>query len=206
MIVASVLRSGGEYGPEHVAALARDVRRHLPGVRFVCFSDVPVPCERVALASDWPGWWAKMEVFGPALPGRVLYLDLDTVVRGSLADLAAVKDLTLLRDFYRPRGLGSGLMMLPAAARDQAYRAFIRAPEHFMARHRKGGDQAFLERLWLRTAHRWQDRCPGQVASYKADCRRGVPPRARVVCFHGQPRPWATELWRPADADTDLAA
>jgi hypothetical protein len=51
-------------------------------------------------------------------------------------------------------------------------------------------------------AARWQDVLPGQVVSYKIhvqlDPKKGkhignglVPAGTRVVCFHGQPRPWA---------------
>jgi hypothetical protein len=41
---------------------------------------------------------------------------------------------------------------------------------------------------------RWQELVPDQVFSYKAHIRdRAVPPSARVVCFHGKPRPWEVE-------------
>jgi hypothetical protein len=58
MRVACVLRSGGEYTAAHVERLRAGVARHLPGVGFVCLSDVPVDCERVELEHGWPGWWA----------------------------------------------------------------------------------------------------------------------------------------------------
>ena len=51
--VALVLRSGGEYRPEHVRALVAQIERHLPGVGVVCLSDVDVPCERVPLKYGW---------------------------------------------------------------------------------------------------------------------------------------------------------
>ena len=74
LTVACVLRSGGAYGPQHVAGLQAQVAHWLPRASFVCLSDVPVPCERIALQSAWPGWWAKMELFRH-LTGRTLYLD-----------------------------------------------------------------------------------------------------------------------------------
>ena len=46
----------------------------------------------IAIAHDprLPGWWAKLRLFDPSLGvrGRILYLDLDTLVVGSLAALA----------------------------------------------------------------------------------------------------------------------
>nr|WP_145924153.1 hypothetical protein [Halomonas elongata] len=38
------------------------------------------------LAHGWPGWWSKLELFRPH-GGDLLYLDLDTVVRGDLQPL-----------------------------------------------------------------------------------------------------------------------
>ena len=53
------------------------------------------------------------------------------------------------------------------------------------------GDMAVFEQFYRNTADRWQDVVPGQVVSYKVHCAKGVPPGARIICFHGQPRPWA---------------
>jgi hypothetical protein len=43
------------------------------------------------LHNGWPGWWAKMELFDPTLQleGRILYLDLDCVITGSLDDIVS---------------------------------------------------------------------------------------------------------------------
>lgn len=188
-----VLRSGGEYGPAHVARLAAQVRAHLAGVPFRCISDVAVPCARIPMRYGWPGWWSKMELFAPENRGDgILYLDLDTSVIGSLRDLAGIDRLTMLRDFYRPKGLGSGVMYLPPDAAAVAWARWIRSPAEWQRRFRRGGDQAFLEVAFAdREVTRWQDALPGQVVSYKADVRkRGLQVGTRVVAFHGRPRPW----------------
>ena len=55
--------------------------------------------------------------------------------------------------------------------------------------------EAFLERFWINRARRWQADLPGHVLSYKADLRGGMAPlpsAARVVAYHGQPRPWTS--------------
>lgn len=183
-MIVLVWRSGGDYDLEYVERLVTS----LPGQRVVCLSDQPVPCERIPLAYGWPGWWSKMEVFRPDVPGDFLYMDLDTVVRGPIDDFLAVGCLTLLRDFYREWGLGSGLMFLPEADRAEIWREWIARPEHWMAVHQVGGDQEFLERYWLARAARWQAVLPGRVASYKAS-GKAERDAAAVVCFHGPPRP-----------------
>ena len=98
MTPVCVLRSGGDFRPEHAQRLARQVSG------LVCLSDVQVPgvATRV-LQHGWPGWWSKMEAFAPELEGDVLLIDLDTLVLRMPA-LPAVT--TVLPDFYRPELMG----------------------------------------------------------------------------------------------------
>lgn len=187
-----VLRSGGDYDLEYVERLRDGVARFLPGAPFLCLSDVPVPCDRRPLRTNWPGWWAKMEVFAPDLTGDILFMDLDTVICGDLAPLAGMGRLTVIEDWYNPGRVGSGLMYLPEACRPPIWEAFTRDPEGSMARHRRRGDQEFLWLFWATTAARWQSEMPGAILSYKydrLDPGRSIPEGASVVCFHGKPRP-----------------
>src|SRR5947209_20113122 len=56
LTIACVLRSGGPYNADWVTGLQGNVARFAPLHRFVCLSDVDVPCERVPLITGWPGW------------------------------------------------------------------------------------------------------------------------------------------------------
>ncbi|WP_454287087.1 hypothetical protein [Rhizobium arsenicireducens] len=199
--VFCVLRSGGDYRPEHVRRLQMQVKLHLGGAEFRCLSDVDVPdVQTLPLKHGWPGWWSKMEMFNPSIKGWMLYLDLDSSVIGDLGDIASVEGLTIMRDVYRPDGLQSSIMVLPQHVRHQVWRQWIERPAHWMHVYRRGGDQAFLERFWLDRANRFQDVLPGQIVSYKANIRKAtnsrengdgtIPEGARVVIFHGKPRPW----------------
>lgn len=204
MKVACVLRSGGEYNADHVASLRDQVAEYLPAADFVCFSDVDVPCERIPLEHDWPGWWAKMELFRPDIPGGLLYLDLDSRIVGDLSSIAARRRLTVLSDFYWPGKIQSSMMLVPQAAKAEIWQAFTTDPDRHMREcvtRERWGDQGFLGGFWQGKADRWQDVLPGQVVSYKVHVRRAmrpdkefgtgsVPDDARVVIFHGKPRPW----------------
>lgn len=182
-------RSGGDFTPDHVARLCAALDRYLPGVPLTCLTDRPneVQADRVVrLATDLPGWWAKMELFRPGLFREgVLYLDLDTVIVGPLDfmnDWAG--RTTCLSDFYRPLDVATGALLWTGDALSEAWRRFD--PVADMGRFRL--DHAM--RQWLQGAARVQDMWPGRFVSYKAHCRdRIVPPAARVVCFHGKPRP-----------------
>ena len=190
-----VLRSGGEYKPKHVQWLARQV----PGL--VCLSDVDVPgVPVVPMQHDFPGWWSKIELFSNAIPGDLLYFDLDTVVLGNIEALEAVGQTTMLSDFYRLNQPASGLMYIAQQDKQAVWNAWIKNPEAHMNRCRTTqhwGDQGFLRDVL--PCKRWQDLMPGAIVSFKVHCKSGVPAGAQVVCFHGQPRPWASnQSWVPS--------
>lgn len=205
--VVCVLRGGGEYTPAHVVALHEGVRRHWPKRLPLCFrvlTDTVVGrsgIQEERLRYGWPGWWSKMELFRPEFSEDFLYLDLDTVVVGDLTDILLTPQLTLLRDFYhrdmaaRWNWMGSGVMLLPRVVRGMVWDRWMANP----GRHIRGnrGDQDFLMTCWSTLlVQRWQDVLPGQVISYKVHVRpaNAVPPAARVVCYHGKPRPWQAPL------------
>lgn len=188
--ILTVLRGGGEYEPWHVDRLRQQCEAFAPGIPFRCMGDGD------GLRHDWPGWWAKIEAF--RAPGPVLYMDLDTTVCGDLfplLDAAQRHDFIALRDFNPTvRAMGSGLM---AWRGDLSWlcRKFEADPAGYMAAcntPRWFGDQGFVDR-YIGARDYWQSVTPGAVVSYKKHCRDGVPEGARVVCYHGKPRPWEVE-------------
>jgi len=92
---------GKAYTSYHVEALRGMVSRNLSIPHsFVCLHSPGAECqawpqhsiEAIPLrhADEWPGWWAKMELFDPETfqPGtRIMYLDLDTIICGSIDGL-----------------------------------------------------------------------------------------------------------------------
>lgn len=181
-----VLRSGGDFEPRHVQWLAKQV----PGL--ICLSDQNVAgVKTIPLQTDWPGWWAKMEAFGPSIEGDIWLIDLDTVV---LKMPPRPEVTTVLTDWNRPEsGIGSGFMYITAEDRERVWKAFNADPDRNMREHASLGDQGFLYEH-LRGAARWGD----NVRSYKIHCRGGLPEGTDVACFHGKPRPWQTVApWIP---------
>jgi hypothetical protein len=198
--IATVLRSGGEYLPEHVDRLRQQCVKWLPGAQFDCLSDLDG-----TLRHGWPGWWSKMEMFAPHNAAEpFLYMDLDTAIVGPLNDIAGRRELTALSDFYWPEKVQSSLMLVTPEAAETAWAAFTTDPARHMREcvtRQRWGDQGFLEGVWGRDVARWQEVAPGQAVSYKVHVRRAqdrrqdvgngtVPEGARAVVFHGKPRPW----------------
>lgn len=208
-MIVCVLRSGGEYKPCHVQWLERQV----PGL--IAITDVAVPGVRcIPMQHHWPGWWAKMNLFAPALSGGLLYFDLDTVIVGGVEKLRHQRQTILLRDFYWPDKLASGLMYLTEKDRRKVWREWTKNPSQHMQEFKQGGDGAFIASV-LKNSAVWQDTHPGEVISYKVHVRaRGsskwavgsgiIPAGARVVCFHGKPRPWdVSASWVPPLEDAN---
>lgn len=201
--IATVLRSGGPvYDERWVHALRAGVAEYLKAPhRFVCLSDVEVPgVETAPLAHDFPGWWAKIELFRPGVfEGPTLYMDLDTLPVGWLLDLTTYDGpLAMLSDFNRPRLAQSGVMAFrPGPVTEALWEDWIKRPGDHMSAYRGDGE-------WLHdhtNPDRLQDLFPGQIVSFKLHARGDAPGGARLVCGHGRPRfteqkaGWAHAMW-----------
>ena len=211
MDVICVLRSGGGYDAEWVRKLRDGVARNLTlPHRFRCLSDVEVPCERIPLIHDWPGWWAKIAMFAPGvITGPTLYLDLDTVITGPLDDIAKIGyPFAALRNFHQPDYIGSGVMWFRDAdsVPHRVYEKFARMPLAYIQHHERVkvgshlGDQAFIWDTLGGDIAFLTDEFKG-VYSYKYHCKSYLPDDARIVAFHGSPRlhevksPWIERNW-----------
>lgn len=186
------LKAGGDFRPEHVQWLARQV----PGL--VCITDETVEgVETRKPVMDLPGWWTKLNAFSPdVLKGDMLLIDLDTVI---LRMPEMPNRTTVLRDWNRPGKIGSGFIYVTEADRERVWNAFVADPKAHMRRHHAAGDQGFIGEQLPDAAH-WGD---DSVRSYKVHCRQGLPTGTDVVCFHGKPRPWAAnEPWVPKMTET----
>lgn len=225
--IACVLRTGGDFSAEDVRRLAEGVQQHMDEpYRFVCLTDDVVAVawqgtrwarnssnhlnlEAADLRTDWPGWWAKIEMFR-LIDDVVICFDLDTVIVGPLAPLVdavrRTQGLCMIRSFYQPTCLQSGILawcgdcrwplraFLPAQSGSSGW-SFVhnRAnPALKVGGRLFRGDGEWLADAATRCGHGatpLQD-VVGGLYSYKSDIRdRGLPDDAAVVCFHGRPRP-----------------
>jgi len=216
-LTVACLKWGSKYGVDYVNVLHGMVRRHLSlPHRFVCLTDDPagIDCETMPIVPNLPTWWGKLTLFGHPVPGRILYLDLDTVIVGSIDAFAAYDGpFCLIKPFYRDRGFASGVMSIGPEFGRPVWEKFARNPQAAIDSCRRyadppwnNGDQRWLE-LTVQRADYWQDVLPGQLVSYKVHCAAGPPAGARLVCFHGKPDPhevadpWVRENWRVAKRD-----
>ena len=232
MLIVTVLKEGPEYGAEQ----ARWIHRQLVDYDAACLTDLPrLPGIGIApLKRAWPSWWAKMELFDPRGPfgyEDLFYLDVDTLVLRDLAPLieaaSKVDDLVMLSDFYHgqfhPRRLASGVMWIPASAKERIWRYWIQEPQEHMRKTRvfgEHGDQGVIAAAASDGVKTWKELTPGSIMSYKRDfatpsmpgysLRRSrgngaISREAVLMCFHGNPRPWNVPFFRdPLQARDEL--
>lgn len=172
LTVALVCVPGGIYNQEHVYRLIEQVQDHLT-----------IPhCFYILASSDKPGWWAKVDLFEPGVfKDRVLYLDLDTTIVGSLDDIVNIDaSFAAIKDYQYPMTLNSSVMVWDAGAGDIIFNDFT--PE-VMKKYR--GDQN-----WIYNRIPAARRFPGDwCVSYRLTKGR-VPKDARIIIYHGSPKPW----------------
>jgi hypothetical protein len=159
------------------------------------------------------GCWPKLSIFKPGLfPGAeaVIFIDLDMMVLADIAPFAervkAMGGLHILREWnpfvynvlpvaWRPyRGAQSALFGFRPGEMDYVFETFCAAPEAELKRAHN--DQSYLS-VAARKIHHWpHDWC----VSFRRHCAwywplslvfsPTRPRRARIVVFHGKPRPW----------------
>ncbi len=192
--IVTVLRSGGDYQRIHVEKIRDMVERYVSEFEFICLTDSPTEEYDRPLKHDWPGWWAKMEIFN--IPGPVLFLDLDTIIVDNIdCIIKSLKDqpFVTLRDAFRGgSNIGSGIMSWSKNV-SYLYRAFAKDDKRFMRELR--GDQDFLQHAAKENTF-MQDYYSG-IVSFKADILNGWlynPPFHKIVFFHGTPRPWQQDV------------
>ena len=213
---------GEKYDAEYTNKLHRAVRRWLPeAAKFVCFTDdaegleAGVEARPLPVRDDWEGWWFKAYLFSreAQLSGRVLYLDLDTVIVGPLSPLLAYTGAfaTLAAAYFQAEegvadGFNSSAMLWDAGGGGLfASRASPLAPLHDAL-----SPSVFrcLMRWdhWVEMvapgAHVLQELFPGLFVDFRGDCKDGPPAGAAVVCFPRYPKPheasaeWIDANWR----------
>lgn len=171
---------------------------------FVCFTDDPEGLhpriQARPLPGDMTGWWNKLYLFKHGhfpKDTQIFFFDLDVAITGNISDILAYEgDFALIRDFYHPDRISNAVMSWKA---DNNY---IYDSWQYTEFSELGTDQTFMEKIFEgKKPDIFQEMFKGKVVSYKVDCQHGIPQHARIVCFHGLPRPheaggWVDRIWK----------
>ena len=183
MLEVACIKWGQKYSAEYVNILKRAVAMHLKTVHvFVCYTDCKdgLECASRPLPPGFKGWWNKLYLF--SLNKKVLLLDLDIVVVGSLDVLLAGAGFKCIKDPWA-KGFNSSVVLIMPGMSGVWDQFLIHRPDKKLH-----GDQD-----WLNIVPGFiPEFCfpDGLCASYKAEVKgRGLPQNCCIVYFHGEPKP-----------------
>lgn len=196
-------------GAQYVNILCDMIGRNLPDTvafDFVCLTDNPDglnPAIRtLPLPDGVKGWWNKLYMFKEGLfpdNKQIFYFDLDTCIVGNIAPLIAYRgELATLRDFYHPERVGPAIISWRSNSHAELWESFDRdvvTPQE----NDLTWINAYLAKYAI-TPVILQDVFKQEIVSYKVDAQHALPRKARIVCFHGLPRPhecagWVAKIW-----------
>ena len=215
------MKWGTRYGPHYANRLYGMTRRCLEGeFRFLCLTDDPVglrteietrPIPDLGLPEAAKRWaWPKLGVFHGSLDdleGECLFLDLDILILHSIDCLFefAPSRFCIIEDWVRPfrryvaprQGVGnSSVFRFTAGSMTGLVEDFAADRDAILGRYRN--EQRYLS-AWTGEAKSWW---PEEwIVSFKRHClppfamrafrEAKPPPEARIVVFHGNPKPGA---------------
>lgn len=206
------MKWGTKYGPEYVNRLFNMVSRNttLP-FAFICFTDdsrglLPQidarPLPQMDLPPDKERGWRKLSLFRKdvGLSGRILFLDLDTVIVDNIDAFFTMKGDFIFIRHWKPsktQGIGeTGVYRFEAGMFEYLYTYFMGHMDEVKASYRH--EQAYVGGVLGREGklNFWPSEW---MPSFKYGCMRPfpicffrepvLPKGAKMVVFHGNPTP-----------------
>lgn len=202
MITVVCMKIGTKYSAEYVNHLQAQVHSSTSvPYKFLCVTDDPlgVLADCAPPCTDLTGWWPKLSLFSQSAYGiedKLLFLDLDVIITGNLDSLLEYPSgFCIIQDFLKPGTYNSSVFLLRAGFLPHVWAKFrpVYIPDY------RGGDQQWIFEN-APGADYWP---PEWCVSYKLQAKTSVPLNARIVCFHGKPKPpdvltgsWVDKYWR----------
>lgn len=201
---------GKPYGLEYVFRLKRMVDRNINiDYDFVCMTDrimgkedhgihwKLIPERVLRWRRNLPKFYMYRD-FPEFRNRRILFFDLDTVIVGSILDFIKYKGrMCTVKPFNRrmvSKSTPGGVLAFEGGEMKWLWEAVEKDPLYWSRMSEGGKERLVLQELKKRDEKEWdyfQDLFPGQLVSYKRDLKNMelIPTNARVVVFHGTPRP-----------------
>ena len=161
---------------------------------FVCFSDRQIAgVKTLLLKGGYTGWWNKLQLFDGRIKGRIVYLDLDTLITSSIdwlmkytGTFAGIEDLGVANAHQQHlKGrLQSGVMAWRSEAMDWINFEFTMTQAAVMGKYR--GDGEYLNDI-VKQRDLLQHLYPKKIQSYKYEVYPQRLDGTSIICFHGRP-------------------
>ena len=206
------MKWGDKYGAEYVNRLYNMCKRNITlPFKFIAFTDKTDglgqnidarPLPEMDLPPDRERGWRKLSCFRDdiGLSGRILFLDLDTVIVSNIDDYFLIDGEFYVIEHWRPskkHGIGeTGVYRFEAGKNRDLYDYFMANMRKVKAEYRH--EQAYVTDV-LSKAGKLKFWPKKWMPSFKYNCMRPfplcyfmdpiLPPEAKMVVFHGNPTP-----------------
>lgn len=211
-----------EFGPQSVNVLRAMVdKNYKRDHKFICITDDPEGIDpRVQVIPLWddhasvpsphgsgnPSCYRRLKMFSKEaaefIGPRFVSVDLDCVITGDMRPVwDREEDFVIWGDTAVGTPYNGSMILMTAGARSQVWEQFDPVSSPARGRELKyiGSDQAWIAACLGPKEAKWTMR--DGVVSYRNEIRvRGMrdtlPPKTRIVMFHGQYDPWMPEIQR----------
>lgn len=200
------------YKSEHVNIMADCIRRNYKRPhKIYCVTDdstgirgdiniIPMWNEFKELGSCYRRLFAFSAEFAELVPEKFCSIDLDCVITGDLTELLDnAPDFAIMRDSQPPQPYNGSFWVLEPGSRIEVYEQFKADPQGIINAARAKGytacDQAAIACILGENEQRLG--AEQGFYSYKFDIKRkhggNLPDNARLIAFHGDPKPWSQQ-------------
>lgn len=215
--IVCVLKTGGDYDKRYVFNLLNMCKKYIDeDFAFKCFTDdetfLKDPDEGailnyinskhrilfslIRLEKGYVGWWSKLEIFRNV--GLNLYFDLDTVILSDLTEVINIvkklkeREFLGIKRFNPDRWEKEGMFTSGIMGWNGDFQYILKSYYYEALKcnlYYPDGDFIYNTLLLNGAKVQYlQDNFDG-IYSYKRHCRNGIPKDAKIICFHGKPRP-----------------
>lgn len=198
MITVACVFWGTKFSKDYVYNLEAMVERNTNiEHEFVALSDKRVPgIKTKILKPGYDTWWNKLQLFDPAhgFQGRVVYLDLDTIITGNLDWLLSfdgpfmgIEDVGSVNPHQKHLEgvMQSAVLSFNPQKYDYLWSEFNLKYDQIIQQFR--GDGEYLHVAAPKNRVLLQQQFPGELKSYKYQVYPDKYQGTSIVCFHGRP-------------------
>ena len=195
MVTVCCVLWGDKFSEDYVHNLKAAVERNTTVEhRFVCLSDRRIPdVQTKILRPGATGWWNKLQLFDGEIKGRMVYLDLDTIITSSIdwlmtykGSFAGIEDLGVANRYQQHlKGvMQSGVMAWNSESCDWIHFDYKLQEASITKKFR--GDGEYLNSI-VKRRDLLQRLYPGKIQSYKYEVYPNNLEGTSIICFHGRP-------------------
>jgi len=195
------------YSPEWVNKLNRNLKRWSDNPQLVVVTDFEGGFEEdievYPFVHEERGWACIMETFRPeVVKDRALLVGLDTIMVGPLKEIEEAEGLIAPLDPYHAPSICNAVVAVDDSS---VWEKWEDQRELHLGDPLYDLFGQFSEMKWLRHHTKpklWDDILPNQIVSYKAHVKKNGVGDAKIVYFHGNPKPneldldWIQENWK----------